>query len=129
MNSPQAICSEASPELCDNLLQFFLINKTVTTRTLIPTPASDPSDTAPCQAVFEKFEPVTLSIFEDAVGHIKSSVSHVPLKKKDAFSLKPLLGCLEDIKAWMALNLLSFNEGKKEVMGFSPNGSGPALSL
>ncbi|TKS65252.1 RNA-directed DNA polymerase from mobile element jockey [Collichthys lucidus] len=48
---------------------------------------------------------------------------YVPLKKKDAFSLKPLLLCLEDIKAWMSLNFLKFNENKKEVMVFSPSGS------
>lgn len=48
---------------------------------------------------------------------------YVPLKKKAAFSLKPLLACLEDIKDWMALKFLSFNEGKTKVILFGPNGS------
>ena len=48
---------------------------------------------------------------------------YVPLKKKNAFSLTPLLACLEDIKAWMALNFLNFNEKKTEVMVFGPSGS------
>lgn len=47
---------------------------------------------------------------------------YVPLKKKNAFSLTPLLACLEDIKDWMALNFLNFNEKKTEVMVFGPSG-------
>uniref|UniRef100_A0A671UVC7 Reverse transcriptase domain-containing protein n=1 Tax=Sparus aurata TaxID=8175 RepID=A0A671UVC7_SPAAU len=47
---------------------------------------------------------------------------YVPLKKKNA-CLKPLLLCLEDIKAWMSLNFLKFNEKKTEVMIFGPSGS------
>ncbi|MDG2555460.1 reverse transcriptase domain-containing protein, partial [Vibrio parahaemolyticus] len=47
---------------------------------------------------------------------------YVPLKKKDALSIKPLLSCLDDIKAWMALNFLNFNEKKTEVMVFGPSG-------
>ncbi len=34
--------------------------------------------------------------------------------------LAPLLQCLEEIKAWMALNFLNFNENKTEVMLFTP---------
>lgn len=30
------------------------------------------------------------------------------MKKKDTFSVKPLLRCLDDIKAWMALNVFFF---------------------
>lgn len=37
---------------------------------------------------------------------------YVPLKREDAFSVKPLLACLNDMKAWMALNFLNFNEEK-----------------
>ena len=48
---------------------------------------------------------------------------YVPLKKKDALSVKPLLLCLEDIKAWMSLNFLKCNENKTEVMVFGPSGS------
>lgn len=74
LNSPQSTSLEASPELCDNILQFFLY-KVVTTYTLTPTPASNPCDPAPCQAVFDKFAPVTLSILEDVVCNIKPSGS------------------------------------------------------
>ena len=35
--------------------------------------------------------------------------NYVPVKKKDAFCLKPLLLCLEDIKACMSLNFLKSN--------------------
>ena len=48
---------------------------------------------------------------------------YLPVNKKDAFCLKPLLLCLEDIKAWMSLNFLKFNEKKTEVMVFGPSGS------
>lgn len=51
------------------------------------------------------------------------SLIFVPLKKKNALPPKPLLACLENIKAWMALNFLRFIEGKTEVMVFGPNGS------
>ena len=51
-----------------------------------------------------------------------NSQIYLPLKKKDA-CLKPLLLCLEDIKAWMSLNLLTFNEKKTEVMVFGLRGS------
>ena len=49
-----------------------------------------------------------------------NSQIYVPLKKKDAFCLKPLLLCL---KAWMSLNFLKFHEKKTEVMVFGPSGS------
>ena len=52
-----------------------------------------------------------------------SSPIYLPLKKKDAFCLKPLLLCLVDIKAWMSLNFLKFNENKTEVMVFGPSSS------
>ncbi len=41
---------------------------------------------------------------------------YVPLRKND--TVRPLLDCLDDIKAWMSLNFLSFNENKTEVMVF-----------
>jgi len=52
---------------------------------------------------------------------------YVPLKKKaNHFSVKPLLRCLDDIKAWMTINLLNFNEKKTEVMVFVGT-TGPPL--
>ena len=74
LNGSQSVCLEASPETCNNFLHFF-IDKVVTIRALIPPPASDPSDSVPCLAVFNDFEPVTLSLLEDVVGHIKPSGS------------------------------------------------------
>lgn len=50
-------------------------------------------------------------------------------KMKDAFSIKPLLLCHDDIKAWMALNYLHFKGVKSEVMVLGPNGCGESLPL
>ncbi|XP_075315190.1 RNA-directed DNA polymerase from mobile element jockey [Odontesthes bonariensis] len=43
---------------------------------------------------------------------------YVPLKKADSTSLRSLFLCLEDLKAWMALNFLKLNEDKTEVVIF-----------
>ena len=34
----------------------------------------------------------------------------------------PLVGCLNDMKAWMALNLFNIDESKTGVIVFGPNG-------
>lgn len=77
LNVPQYACLEASPELCNKFLQFF-IDKVVTTRALIPTPASDSSGPFPCQFMFEKFD-IFLSLLEDVVAtlskHFKGGFS------------------------------------------------------
>lgn len=39
-----------------------------------------------------------------------------------SFSAKALLDYLKDIKAWLALNFLNFNEKKTEVIVFGPSG-------
>ena len=39
---------------------------------------------------------------------------YIPLKHNSFYSIHPLLECLSDIKAWMSLNFLSFNEKKKK---------------
>ena len=49
---------------------------------------------------------------------------YVPLKKKDECSVRLLLKCLDDIKAWMALNFLNFNY-KTEVMVFGGTSGTP----
>lgn len=54
---------------------------------------------------------------------------YVPLKKAQSFSIKPLLNCLDDLKAWMALNLLNFNEKKTEVMVFGCTSVTPPIDL
>ncbi len=40
-----------------------------------------------------------------------------------------LLDCLDDIKAWMSLNFLSFNENKTEVMVFGGTTGTPLVDL
>uniref|UniRef100_A0A8C5AN71 Reverse transcriptase domain-containing protein n=1 Tax=Gadus morhua TaxID=8049 RepID=A0A8C5AN71_GADMO len=54
---------------------------------------------------------------------------YIPLRKAEAYSIKPLLDCLQDIKAWMSLNFLNFNEKKTEVMVFSGSGVSPLVDL
>ena len=54
---------------------------------------------------------------------------YVPLKKADSYSVKPLLECLHDIKTWMSLNFLNFNEKKTEVMVFSGTSVTPLVDL
>lgn len=39
---------------------------------------------------------------------------YVPLKRKNDNSVGQLLDCLDDIKAWMALNFLNFNDKKQK---------------
>ena len=51
---------------------------------------------------------------------------YLPLKKNTS-SLMPLVDCLNDIKAWMALNFLNINESKTEVIVFGPNGDVPSI--
>ena len=58
-----------------NSFLHFLIDKVTTARSLISTPASDPSHPVPCSAVFDLFEPVSLKAIEDVVGQIKPSGS------------------------------------------------------
>ena len=53
---------------------------------------------------------------------------YVPLKKKDEHSARRLLTCLDDIKAWMALNFLNFNNKKTEVMVFGGATGTPYVS-
>uniref|UniRef100_A0A3Q2ZS88 Reverse transcriptase domain-containing protein n=1 Tax=Kryptolebias marmoratus TaxID=37003 RepID=A0A3Q2ZS88_KRYMA len=43
---------------------------------------------------------------------------YVPLRKADSTSFRSLFLCLEDLKAWMALNFLKLNEDKTEVVFF-----------
>lgn len=50
--------------------------------------------------------------------YVDDSRIYVTLKKKDAYSITALVKCLNNIKEWMALNFLSFNEKKTDVMVF-----------
>uniref|UniRef100_A0A3B3WL78 Reverse transcriptase domain-containing protein n=1 Tax=Poecilia mexicana TaxID=48701 RepID=A0A3B3WL78_9TELE len=54
---------------------------------------------------------------------------YLPIKQQDVHSIKHLLACLGDIKAWLALNFLNFNENKTEVMVFGPSGSCESSSV
>ncbi len=53
--------------------------------------------------------------------------TNVPLRKNE--SVRQLLDCLDDIKAWMSLNFLSFNENKTEVMVFGGTTGTPLVDL
>lgn len=46
---------------------------------------------------------------------------YLPLKQNDNSSVKLLLDRLADIKAWMAMNFLHFNESKTEIVIFGPS--------
>ena len=45
---------------------------------------------------------------------------YIPLKGQESTTIKCLLNCLEDVKAWMALHFLSFNDSKTEVLLLGP---------
>ena len=45
---------------------------------------------------------------------------YIPLKGQDSTTIKCLLNCLEDVKAWMALHFLSFNDSKNEFLLLGP---------
>ena len=91
LNAPQPVSLEASPETCNSFLDFF-IDKVATVRALISAPASDPSVPVPCSAIFEMFEPVSLSFLEDLIGHLKPSGS--PYDVVPPGFLKEVFPCL-----------------------------------
>lgn len=64
LNAPQTVCIDA-----------LFIDKVTTTRALISPSAYDPSIPVLCSAVFDRFEPVTLSVFQETVDHLKPSGS------------------------------------------------------
>ena len=74
LNALQTVGIEPSPSVCENFLQFFIV-KVTATRALISLPAYDPSVFVPCSAVFDSFEPVTLSFVQETMGHLKPSGS------------------------------------------------------
>ena len=65
---------EVSIAVCENFLHFF-IDKVTSIRAQISPSAYDPSISVPCSAVFDQFEPVTLSFLQEIVGHLKPSGS------------------------------------------------------
>ena len=76
--------------------------------------------------------PILFSIYMLPLGQIiqKHNISfhcyaddtqlYLPLKPNDRQNLNSLLDCLEDIKCWMAQNVLQLNENKTEVILFGP---------
>src|SRR4029434_5186482 len=74
--------------------------------------------------------PILFSIYMLPLGQIiqKYNISfncyaddtqlYLPLKPNDRRNLNSLLDCLEEIKCWMAQNVLKFNENKSEVLLF-----------
>lgn len=74
VNPPQIVGIEPSPAICETFLNF-LIEKVSSSRTSITFPAYDPSILVPCSAIFDEFEPVTMSLLQEIVGHLKPSGS------------------------------------------------------
>uniref|UniRef100_A0A3Q3BY54 Reverse transcriptase domain-containing protein n=1 Tax=Haplochromis burtoni TaxID=8153 RepID=A0A3Q3BY54_HAPBU len=54
--------------------------------------------------------------------YAKDCQIYLPLKQKGGISIKPLMTCLDYIRAWLALNFLNFNEKKTELLVFGPSG-------
>ena len=70
----QPVCMEASPAVCENFLHFF-IDKVSSAKALISPSTNDPSISFTCSAVFDQFEPVTLSCLQETVGQLRPSGS------------------------------------------------------
>lgn len=70
LNASAVPLIEASVDLCEKFFHFF-IDKVENTRALITPPISDLSIPPSCNAVFNDFEPVTLSHFSELIGQIK----------------------------------------------------------
>ncbi len=60
LNPSQPTVSDVSPHACEIFLKFFVDKVIVIRADLIP-PSTDPSIPATCSAVFDQFEPVSLS--------------------------------------------------------------------
>lgn len=105
LNAPQPVCTETSPDMCNRFLNFF-IDKVATARALISAPASNPSDFVPCTAMFEKFEPVSLLLLKDVVGHLKPSGS--PCDTVPPYFFKEVFPCIgQSVLAIINLSLSS----------------------
>lgn len=74
LNAPQSACLESSIELCETFKSFF-INKVADIRALISSPSYEPDISVTCSAVFDQFEPVSLSSLKDIIGHMKPAGS------------------------------------------------------
>ncbi len=71
LNTSPSACPDLSLENCEKFLHFF---KDITIiRAHISPPSYDPSTAVTCSAVFEQFEPVSLSQLKEIIGHMKSS--------------------------------------------------------
>ena len=46
---------------------------------------------------------------------------YLPLKRNALDGLNALLLCLSDVKKWLSLNFLNFNESKTELIVFKPS--------
>ncbi|XP_013871818.1 RNA-directed DNA polymerase from mobile element jockey [Austrofundulus limnaeus] len=94
LNSPHTAGLEASAQLCNNFMQFF-IDKVTSIRASILRPDSDPSVCKPCSVVFNQFEPVSLSLLEDMVAQIKPSGS--PCDALPPHFLKEVFPCFRHL--------------------------------
>lgn len=74
LNGPTSklTCSYSSPDVCEKFSQFF-IGKIENIRAHILPSSENPSIIVTCPAVFNQFEPVSLSFIKDIIDQMKSS--------------------------------------------------------
>lgn len=71
---PNSTGLDASPEICEQFLHFFH-DKIESTRACISQPYNEPSVSLTCTSVFTHFMPVSLSILNYTLNHMKLSGS------------------------------------------------------
>lgn len=57
------------------------------------------------------------------------SQNYLPLKRDGAYTVRQLLKCIKEIKEWMSINFLHFNDKKTEVMLFGPSDASVHVDL
>ena len=82
----------------------------------------DYSNTLPLGSIFRKHG-ISFHFYAD------DCQMYLPLKQNAASSIQPLLTCFNEITAWMALNFLSFNNKKTEVILFGPGSSSSSINI
>ncbi len=53
---------------------------------------------------------------------------YLPIKRNNSTVITSLLQCLEEVKSWLAQNVLFLNEDKNEVIVFGPNENSQCIS-
>lgn len=91
---PHTDCIEPSPAACEIFLHFF-IEKVSSTSAQISPFAHDPSVSASSAAVFDRFEPMTLSSLKETFGHFNPAGS-----PNDAVPPRLLKECYQQLDLW-----------------------------